>query len=644
LGDGWTQGLHPDDRDHAWQRFSDAFDQRVPFEVEYRLRHEDGTYRWIVAQGVPRFDESGRFEGYIGTSMDITARRDAECERAESEQRYKLIVSGAHDGVWDWDTVSGQVYYSPRWNELIGAPANEIADNIERWLERLHPQDVDRVRANLIRYIDRPHAKAYESEFRILHNDGDYRWMSCRGAAMRNPRDGRAVRLAGSMTDITERKKTEDQLRRDALHDRLTGLANRTLLHQRLEDAITRMQADEEYNFAVLFLDFDRFKVINDSLGHEIGDRLLKSIAERLRHNVRVSSQEDNSRLDLPVRLGGDEFVVVLEDIRTAEDAAAVAERLQQSLNEPYQLDGHLVQSTASIGIVMHDGDYEHAEDMLRDADIAMYRAKNAGKARHVVFNREMHTDVVERMNLESDLRQAVEKGEFEVYYQPILSLECGGLSGFEALVRWNHSRRGMVRPDQFIALAEELGLIVPIGQFVLEESVRQLREWQQRYPSADPLTINVNLSKRQLAQPDLVEVVQKVVQASGIDPQTLKLEVTESAIMDHSHEFIPRLQSLREIGVQLCMDDFGTGHSSLSSLHRFPIQVLKIDRSFVTNMDEHLQFTAVTQAIVTLAHTLNMKVVAEGYLFARPLPGNEAEVFIATGGRSGELPLNEAA
>jgi diguanylate cyclase (GGDEF)-like protein len=405
-----------------------------------------------------------------------------------------------------------------------------------------------------------------------------------------------------------------EMLEAQARSDALTGLPNRSVLTQRLNEAIQQCRQEPDYKFALLFLDFDRFKIINDSLGHEVGDQLLISISERLAANLRgTDTVSAFCGAHVPARLGGDEFVILLDGIAEFDDAVTVAERLQSALARPHRLGEHEVYSTASIGIVTSAGDYEKADDVIRDADTAMYQAKTTGKDRHVVFDERMHQQAVRRLRLEQDLREATENGEFWLSYQPILALASGRLMGFEALIRWTHRDRGPVPPNEFIALAEEIGLIVPIGKWALREAARQLKSWHERFPRDPPLAMNVNLSKHQLRQPNLVKVVEEVLEETGVDPASMKLEITESAMMDSPEQVTRLLRRLKDLGVLLCMDDFGTGHSSLSLLHQFPIDVLKIDRSFVENTDGNREYAAVIHAIVTLAHTLRMTVVGEG-------------------------------
>ena len=456
--------------------------------------------------------------------------------------------------------------------------------------------------------------------------------------------------------EVAQRMSAEAQARHDAMHDSLTGLSKRAVLLDRIEQCLRRTKREKDFVFALLFLDFDRFKIINDSLGHEVGDQLLISMADRLKGSLRIGDttsrvdQEPDAENDnLSVRLGGDEFVILLNGIKNVQDATLVAERIQKSLETPHKIGSHEVTSTASIGIVTSDLEYDSADDMLRDADTAMYRAKAAGRARHQVFDRAMHNEAVVRLELESDLRHALQDEQFRLVYQPIIDLRTGLAAGFEALIRWDHPERGVISPVDFIPIAEETGLIVPIGDWVLLKACQQLKQWQEQFPSDPPLSMNVNISKRQLTHSDLIETIEHVLTTTRIEPRTLNLEITETAIMDSLDEFNPVLQPLRACGVFLCIDDFGTGHSSLSCLHEFPIDVLKIDRAFLDNIKEDREYVAVTQAIVTLAQNLGMGVVAEGvetpeqvamlqaleadyaqgYYFARPLRPDDAAAFL---------------
>lgn len=442
--------------------------------------------------------------------------------------------------------------------------------------------------------------------------------------------------------EINERKLAESKLVYYAFHDALTGLPNRALLMDRLEHMLSRAKGREDCLFAVLFLDLDRFKVLNDSLGHMVGDQLLMASAKRLSACLGPG--------DTVARLGGDEFAILLTDIKEISDATQIASRIQQELTLPFNLAGHEVFTTVSIGIAPSTLGYDLPQDMLRDADTAMYRAKTQGKARYKVFNQPMHAMALTRLQLENDLRRALERQEFQLHYQPIVSLRTGLLSGFEALVRWQHPIRGIISPGEFIPIAEETGLIVPLGYWVLHSACRQMRAWQRQFPAEEPLTISVNLSGKQFLQPDLVEQIGQVLLETSLDARSLKLEITESVIMENTQSATSTLQQLKALGVQLHMDDFGTGYSSLSYLRRFPIDTLKIDRSFVSHMGVSDEDLEIVQTIVTLAHNLGMTVTAEGietaeqlallraikcefgqgYFFDRPLDCAEAWLLMA--------------
>ena len=557
-----------------------------------------------------------------------------------AEERYALAERGTNDVLWDWDLSADRFYLSPRWKEMVGCVDDQIGSKPEEWFGRIHPEDRKGFEAHIESALQGSQ-DSFEQEYRVLHSSGEYLWVLNRGLIVRD-KSGRATRMVGAQTDITRRKHIEKQLLYQATHDPLTGLPGQASLKERLSEAIERARQDEAYLFAVLFLDLDWFKNVNDSLGHKTGDELLVAVANRLKNSLRAT--------DTLARLGGDEFVILLDDIDDDEHAQWIAYRLQRDLAIPFRLQEHELFTTASIGIVQRPARYEQPEDLLRDADIAMYKAKDMGKARHEVFEVTMHNKIVSRLHLETDLRRAIEKQEFLVHYQPIISLGTGRIVAFEALVRWHHPTRGMVSPGDFIPLAEETGLIVPVGNIVLREACRQMRSWQDRYPEYLPLTVDVNLSGVQLTQSDLISVLNNVLHETDVDGKRLRLEITESAIARDANLAIRTLYELRGLDVQTHIDDFGTGYSSLGALHRFPMQGLKIDRSFVGRMGAKDDNTEIVQTIVSLAHNLGMDVVAEGvetpaqlaqlrrmgcdyaqgYFFSKPVDGERAEEMLS--------------
>jgi diguanylate cyclase (GGDEF)-like protein/PAS domain S-box-containing protein len=540
---------------------------------------------------------------YQQARQEIQERKRVAQALRVSEERYALAVRGANEGLWDWNLADNTIYFSPRWKSMLGYAEDQIENDPDEWFKRIHAEDLARMKLDFSAHCEGV-TSHFENEHRMLHKDGTYRWMLTRGLAVWNG-NGKATRMAGSLADITDRKTAEQKLLHDAFHDALTGLPNRTLFLDRLRYAVERAKRRDDYLFAVLFLDLDRFKDINDSLGHYVGDQLLIAIANRLQKDLRTT--------DTVARFGGDEFVILLEDISDISDATRIADQLQNELTNSNHLIEHDVFITTSIGIVLSVTGYNRAEEVLRDADIAMYRAKASGKARYEIFDPTMRDLIMERLMLEGDLRRALDSDELIPYYQPIVSLDTGRTTGFEALVRWNHPKRGLLTPDAFIGIAEETGLIIAIDRLVLREACTQLKEWQTMYRSDPPLTISVNLSVKQVTQPDFIEFIQHTLDETGVSPNCLKLEITESVIMDNFEYTASVFGKIQNLGVQIEIDDFGIGYSSLSYLSHFPINALKIDRSFISRMVNNGSHLKIVQAIVMLAHGLGMNVTAEG-------------------------------
>lgn len=535
----------------------------------------------------------------IGTQLSLKQAQEA---LRESEERYSLAARGANDGLWDWNIQTGRVYYSPRWKAMLGWEENEIGDSSEEWFDRVHDTDRERVQEEITAHRSGA-TSHFESEHRMLHKDGTFRWMFNRGLAVVDE-SGTTLRMAGSQTDITERK----------VSDPLTGLPNRLLFIDRLGRRIQHARRRKDALFAILFLDLDGFKMINDSLGHLVGDQLLVGVASRLEKCLRSSDTLARLGESFTVaRLGGDEFTVLLDDLKDPNDAKRAADRLMKALSAPFSLGGKEVFTSVSIGIALSNSAYEQPEDMLRDADTAMYQAKSLGKARFEVFDADMRARVMARLQLETDLRGALERQEFRNFYQPIVSLDSGQIVGFEALVRWQHPKRGLLGPEEFILVAEETGLIRELGWWNLREACRQISIWRAGPDSGHNLVISVNLSAKQFLQRNLVADIQKMLHELELSPNALKLEITESAVMADPSAAVEMLQQIKSIGIRLAVDDFGTGYSSLSYLHRFPLDTLKIDRSFIRDMQDEGEGLEIARTILPMANNLRLDVVAEG-------------------------------
>ena len=519
-----------------------------------------------------------------------------------SEERCAMLLRGASDGLWEWDLETNEMHFCAGWKAMLGCAEKDLNNRPDEWFRRVHPEDIERVQSDIMSHL-LGLTPQFQSEHRVRREDGNYRWMLSRGLAVMDS-NRHVYRMTGSLTDVTDQKHAEKKLLHNAFHDALTGLPNRVLFMERLTHALTKVKEGEGYTFGVLFLDLDRFKVVNDSLGHQIGDQLLIATARRLESCLRPG--------DIVARLGGDEFAIILEHVKHVSDAVQAAERIRERLAAPFNLSGHEVFISASIGIALNQTASEAPDELLRNADTAMYRAKDQGRGCFELFDKGMHARNAALSQLETGLRRALAHNEFRVHYQPIISLESWRISGFEALVRWEHPEHGYVSPLKFIPVAEETGLIIKIGEWVLREACQQLKVWQEHFPSDPPLSMSVNLSGKQLSQPDLIDRISQILTETGIEASTLKIEITESAIIENIDDAAMTLRRIKALGIRLSLDDFGTGYSSLSYLHRFPIDTLKIDRSFVSRINLPKN-TEIVKTILALAGNLGMDVVAEG-------------------------------
>jgi len=536
---------------------------------------------------------------------------------AERDQLFQLISENAVDMIALVDCNGNRLYNSPAYQKVLGYSPEDLKSTSS--IEQIHPDDRQRVLQAAEKA--RLSGQGERVEYRIRHKDGSWRTLESTASAIRNAK-GQTDKLVIVNRDITERKRAEELLAHNAFHDALTNLPNRALFLDRLQHALTLSKRHANYKFAVLLIDIDEFKIINDSLGHSAGDELLIKIGQRLKDAVRradtVSRPRSNGVPDKPsnddtlARLGGDEFTILLDDIRDPIEAVRVAERVQAELATPFAVNQQEIVISASIGIASSTSPHTQAEDLLRDADIAMYRAKQAGKARCEVSDPAMHANAVKRLRLETDLRKALEQREFRVHYQPIVSLQTGKITGFEALTRWQRPE-GILSPIAFIAVAEEIGIIIPMNRQLLREACQHLLSWQSEFPSGPPLTMSVNITPKEFAQPDLASEIAKTLQQVGLDPACLQLEIVETIAMGDAQRSGQVLAQLKALGVRLSIDDFGTGYSSLSRLRRIPVDTLKIDRAFISHMDSDPESREIVRIIIMLAHNLGLKVVAEG-------------------------------
>ena len=550
-------------------------------------------------------------------------------------ERYMLAVKGANDGLWDWDLLTNNLFLSARWRELLGLPGQDISGTPDEWFRRIHPEDrfwlLEKISAH--QNLD---ALPFAHESRMKNQEGHYRWMRFKGQTLWDA-SGRATRMAGSMSDVTEIRDAAETLQKSSLYDTLTGLPKPALFLDRLKVAVDRAQRGGTPPPAVIHLNLDRFRLVNEGLGSQAGNELLVAVALRLEHCAGPG--------DTASRFEGDDFALLLEGLAEHREVVNAAERVLGVLSAPFKYQDQEIHLTASLGVAWEkgQGDPQRLNENSRDA---LYRAKALGRNQYQVYDPTMRRDSPKRLKMETDLHTALDRGEFELHYQPIVSLRKGRITGFEALVRWRHPVRGLVPPLDFIPLAEDTGLIVPLGQWILEEGCRQLGRWTHRQGEQPPLTMSLNLSGRQMTQPGWADRLMETIHRQSVSPGQVSLEITESDAMNDPDSFLGDLQQLRAFGCRFSLDDFGTGYSSLSRLHKFPLDCLKVDKSFVQNMDRDGEKAEIVRTILSLAGNLKLEVVAEGietkgelellrrmgcsqgqgYFFSKPLPADEAE------------------
>jgi diguanylate cyclase (GGDEF)-like protein/PAS domain S-box-containing protein len=620
--------VHPDDLPHVLEETEKALSEGgiITNKAEYRFRHKDGSWRWLESVGTYLLDDQA-VNGVVVTSRDVT-------ERKEAEERYRTLVEQIPavtyiDPVDDPDT---SLYTSPQIEEMLGYTPQEW-HNEKLWPKRLHPDDRERVLAADERF-EAGGGEPFSEEYRLLAKDGSVVWVREEAVLVRDEA-GEPLYWQGVFYNLTERKALEERLQYQAFHDYLTDLPNRRLFMDRLGQALRR-NIRRHKRVAVLFMDLDNFKVVNDSLGHDVGDLLLTVVAQRLRRCLRPE--------DTLARFGGDEFAVLIEPLDDTAQAVQVAERIAEELRSPFIMEGRDLYVIASIGISLGDARTHDPDDLLREADTAMYRVKDGGGVFRV-FDPAMYERAFTQLEVENDLRRAIEQEEFVVHYQPMVDLQTGELWGMEALVRWDHPERGLLEPSEFVPVAEESGLVIPMGEQVLKEACLRAKEWQEEDPRVPRLMMSVNLSASQLSRMDLAETVERVLGETGLEGSRLTLDVTETVYVKVLAGNTAILDRLTDLGVRFSIDDFGTGYSSLSYLKRLPADAIKIDKSFVDGLGKDVEDTAVIRMIIELAHTLDLEVIAEGveteeqvdllkemgcdlaqgYHFSKPLPPEAA-------------------
>ena len=594
--------ISPRDRDHAGAAMREVFEQGREMSLEAEIVDRAGNVRPYALSGKPL--RVGERTYMIGVARDITLRKRTEQQMARAKERLDLALTGSRLALWDWDLRNGKVYFNESWSSLLGAPPRESTFSSDEVMQWNHPEDRD-VFAAALGNAMKGVSEEFDCEYRVSNAAGEWIWVHSRGKVTQRDEAGQALRMTGTSHDISKRKRAEERAEYLATRDPLTGLPNRVLLHDRLEQGVFNA-ARHQAGFAFMFIDLDRFKTINDSLGHQVGDELLKRVAGRLTACVRAT--------DTVARLGGDEFAVILENLEDDDDEGAqqVDEKMIAAMGAPMLIDGQHLSTSCSIGISLYPNDGKDSATLMKNADVAMYYAKDKGRNNYQFFSAEMNSRAQERLSVENFLRLALKRNELVLHYQPRMKIASGELVAVEALIRWQHPRRGLLMPEKFIDVAEDSGLIVPIGEWVIEHACAQLRAWQ-RIVKPD-LKVSVNVSVGQVVDAErLYRAVEVALARSGIEPACLELELTESHLMQNIPEKAELLHRLGQLGVGISIDDFGTGYSSLSYLKTLPVDSIKIDSSFVRDIHSDANDEAIIKAILAMAHSLRLSVVAEG-------------------------------
>ncbi|MDF2880323.1 MAG: diguanylate cyclase protein [Clostridiaceae bacterium] len=602
-------------------------------EQEDILRCKDGSYINVLWSNCLMYDSKENLSYCISMGMNITQLKNMEKDLSISEERYRLAFEGANDGLWDMNLSTLEFYTSKQFREMLDINEDEKISYIDCLNLLCYPKDLLSFKEVIKEHITQK-TPFYSYECRIKTKLGTFKWILIRGKAVYDTL-GSPIRIAGSITDVTKKKNDDEVIKKMAYYDQLTGLPNRSLMEKIVEDQILICK-DKNESFALLFMDIDNFKSVNDTLGHDIGDALLKEISILIKDKISI--------LNDCSRFGGDEFIFLHRDAFYMEDIVNNAQKILNIFKQPINIKGKEISISASIGIAIYPKDGYSFNELLKNSDIAMYYAKESGKKRYKFYSKEMNTKISKKLKLERDLIKGIKNDEFLVYYQPLIDLSTGNLTGMEALVRWLHPKKGIIPPLEFISLAEETGLIIEIGKKVLFDACKQNAEWQKM--GFSPLRVSVNLSAKQFDQQNLVETIEEILCETGLDPKWLNIEITESIVMLDFNFSIKMLNKLRNMGIHVSLDDFGTGYSSLNYLKVFPIDVLKIDKSFLNNVIEDSIEEIIARAIIELAHKLNLYIIAEGvenidqlnylkkhncemaqgFLFSKPIPKDDFE------------------